>query len=77
MAGVAFRQIGELPKCLKIILVYIGVYRADHHRLVLRHLLHIVQVRRRQCDRREGIPSARLQRYADSVSQLILQLRNL
>ena len=77
VAGIAFCQIGKLPECFKIVLIHVRIHGADHHRLVLRHLLHIVQIGRRQCNRREGIPSARLQRNTDSVPQLILQLGNL
>ena len=64
-------------QCLKVIILHIGVYRADDHGFFLADALHVLQVSRCQCDGREGIPAARFHADAHFLAQLIVDGRNL
>ena len=61
----------------KVVVLHIGVYRADDNGFFLADALHILQVGCRQCDGREGIPTARLHADAHFLAQLIVDGRDL
>ena len=72
-----FRLLGKTLQGLKVVILHIGVYRADHHGLFRVDVQHIHQICCRQRDGREGVPAAGLDRDAHFVSQLVVNRRNL
>ena len=72
-AGVSFRsQTGEFFQRLKIVVVHIGVHRADDGGLLRRDPLHVAQIGAGQGDGGEGIPAAGLHADAHRVAQLVV-----
>ena len=69
--------VAQCFQCLKVVVLHIGVYRADHHGFFLANALHVLQVSRCQSDGRESIPAARLHADAHFLAQLIVDSRNL
>ena len=64
-------------QCLKVVILHIGVHRADHHRLLRVHALHIGQIGRCQRNGGEGIAAARFHRNAHFLPQLVVDGGNL
>ena len=63
---------GQLLQSLKIAVLHVRVYRANHHRLLWRNVQHIHQIGRGQCNGREGVPAAGLHADAHILPQLIV-----
>ena len=72
-----FCLLGKTLQGFKVVILHIGVYRADHHRLFRVDVQYIHQICRSQRDGREGVPAAGLDRDAHFVSQLVVNRRNL
>ena len=71
---------GTVAQCfqrLKVVVLHIGVYRANHHGFFLADALHVLQVGRCQSDSRKSIPAARLHADAHFLAQLIVDSRDL
>ena len=71
---------GTVAQCfqrLKVVVLHIGVYRADHHGFFLTDALHVLQVSCGQSDSRKSIPAARLHADAHFLAQLIVDGRDL
>ena len=71
------RLSGKIFECLKIVVIHIGIHRADHHGFVRGNPHHIHKIAGCQGNGREGIPAAGLHGNAHFVSQLIVNQRNL
>ena len=70
-------QLGQGSQRGEIVIVDIGVYRADDDSLIKVDALDVVQVGCRQCDGREGITAARLDADAHRIVQLVVNGRYL
>ena len=62
---------------LKVVVLHIGVYRADDHSFFLTDALHVLQVGCCQSDSRKSIAAARLHADAHFFAQLIVDGRDL
>ena len=71
------RLLGQPLQCFKVVILYIRIYRTDHHGLLRVDMLHIHQICRSQRDGRECVPAAGLDRDSHFVSQLVMDSRYL
>ena len=69
--------VSQCFQCLKVVVLHIGVYRADDNGFFLTDALHVLQVGRCQSNSRKSIPAARLHADAHFLAQLIVDGRDL
>ena len=72
-----FRLLGQPLQGFKVVILHIGVYRADYHRLLWVDMEYIHQICRSQRDGRKCVTAAGLDRDAHFVSQLVMDSRYL
>ena len=76
--GLSFQSLlAQLFHDTEIIFLHIGVHRADHHGFFQRDSLYIMKISSRQCNGREGVPTAGLYTDPYILSQLVMDGRNL
>ena len=69
--------VSQCFQCLKVVVLHIGVYRADDNGFFLTDALHVLQIGGSQRNSRGGIPAARLHTDAHFLAQLIADGRDL